>query len=76
MYNLGLLYEQEEEQEKAIEALEKAIALKPNHLKVYLELAELYQETEQIEKAKQSLEFILQNIDPDSKQAKKMLEEL
>ena len=76
LYNLSLLYKQEEELEKAIETLEKAVVLKPNYLKAYIELAGLYQETEQMEKSKKSLQFVLKNIDPKNKHAEKMLEEL
>ena len=70
------MYKQEEELEKAIETLEKAVVLKPNYLKAYIELAGLYQETEQMEKSKKSLQFVLKNIDPKNKHAEKMLEEL
>ena len=76
LYNLGLLYKQEEELEKTVEVLEKAVVLKPNYLKAYLELAEIYQEAEQIEKARKSLEFILKNIDSNNKQALEMINTL
>ena len=76
LYNLSLLYEQEEEIEKAIKTLEKGIDLKPNYTKAYIQLAKFYQENNQLEKAKEKLQFILKNIDPDSKQALQVLEKL
>ena len=75
-YNLGLLYEQQDQEEKAVEVWEQAIKLKPNYRRVYFKLANTYISNNQPDKAKQKLLFILDNIDPDDEQAQQLLQKL
>ncbi len=84
MYNLGVLYGQNHETTKAIEALSKTITLKPNYRDAYYARALFYHElatgkdteskTEYQKKADSDLNFILKNLNPDDEQAKLMLE--
>lgn len=76
LYNLGLLEEQDKNFIRAIYLWEKAVLLKPNYEKVYLQLAETYLEIGEKEQAENRLRFVLENINPQQVQAKEMLEKI
>ena len=62
--------------EKAVEAEEKAVELKPNYRAAFWKLAELYEKTGDQQKARQSYEAILKNINPSDEAALEKLKEL
>ena len=64
------------EKNEAINWLEQTINLKPNYETARLALAKIYQQTGEKEKAKEQLEYLLQFINPQNEEAKKLLEEL
>ena len=76
LYNLGLLYEQDENYAQTASYYGKAVKLRPNYLEAQLRLAQVLLNTEQKDKAKEILEYVLEKIDPVNKEAKKMLEEV
>lgn len=84
-YNLGLLYGQNGEREKAVEALEQAIKLKPNYYDAYYALGLFYRESaldkqgkvakpELQKKAVEAMQYILDNLATDDAQALQALE--
>jgi len=75
-YNQGVLYLQLGEKDKAQKAWEKAVDLKANYYQVHLELAKLHLQLGEKDKAQKKLEFVLEKIDPQNKQAQKLLQEL
>ncbi|MFC1711546.1 O-antigen ligase family protein [Patescibacteria group bacterium] len=74
LYNLGLLSYQQEDYANATDYWEQSIKLKPNYIKVYLELADLYIETDNDQKAVELLKYLLENVDPVNTKAKQVLE--
>lgn len=79
-YNLGLLYGQNGQTEKAVEALEEAIKLKPNYYDAYYALGLFYHESaldkqgkvakpELQEKAVEAMKYILDNFATDDARA-------
>jgi len=66
-FNLGLIYANSTDTQKAIETLEKAVYLKENYKKARSSLATLYLKENKKDKAKEQLEYILKNIDPKDK---------
>jgi len=62
--NLGLAYFYMQEYDKAIECLMKALEIRPNHIKTYLNLAWVYRERREFSKAVKTYEKAL---DKDSK---------
>jgi len=75
-YNLAALALNSNDYDKAISLMSKAIELKPNYKEAHLGLATIYAQMKENQKAKEELLFILDQIDPDYTEAKKMLEEL
>lgn len=84
-YNLGLLYGQDGEREKAVKALEEAIKLKPNYYDAYYALGLFYHESaldkqgkvakpELQKKAVSAMKYILDNFATDDAQALQALE--
>ncbi len=63
-YNLGILYNEIDQQETALKTLQKAVELKPNYTQARYALALFYEERKEIEKAKEQLNYILEKIDP------------
>lgn len=85
LYNMGLLYEEEGSEDKAIEAFEKSIEARPiyrdarfafaTYLSQLAEKENLYaKKMEYKQKAKEQLEYILNNLFQNDEEAKKMLE--
>ncbi len=84
-YNQGLFYQQKGDMEKAVQYVKEAINLKPNYGDAYYSLALMYgdlakqnprQAQELSAKEKESLEYLLQHIDPNNKGAKDLLKTL
>lgn len=84
-YNVAIMYEQQGKREEAIEQLIKTAELKPNYADAHYTLALLYQQlaeespaekTQYIEKAKERLNYILENLDPNNQGARDLLETL
>lgn len=76
IYNLGLIYYQTNETQKAIETMQKAVNLKPNYRDARIALANLYTITEQFEKAKEEYQYVLEKINPEDILAKTELQKL
>ena len=62
-FNLGLIYANSIDTNKAIETMEKAVSLKENYKQARSSLATLYLKENEKGKAKEQLEYILKNID-------------
>ncbi len=73
-YNLGILLGQTGDIPHATQILENTIKLKPNYRDAYFALGLFYDETGEREKAIQTYEYVLSNIDPEDKQVKEALE--
>jgi len=87
IYNLALFYDQLGNKEKAIDLLKETTNLKPNYKDAYYALGILYTQMHRQEensskagefknKAKENLNFILQNIEPNDKQVEELLKSL
>ena len=74
VYNLGVLYGQTGNVDKGIELLKKATVLKPDYRDAWFALGLFYKEKAQNEKATETLEYILTNLNPNDTQAKETLE--
>lgn len=61
-YNLGIIYTQTGQMDKAVAALEKAVNLKPNYETARFTLSLYYELQGEREKAKEQLRYILQKI--------------
>ncbi|MCL5438583.1 MAG: O-antigen ligase family protein [Patescibacteria group bacterium] len=83
-YNLGLLYGQSDNPQKAVTALEKTVKLKPDYRDAYYALGLYYRTSavdkngkvinqEYAQKARDTMNFILQNIAENDTQAKDAL---
>ncbi|MGB9911713.1 MAG: O-antigen ligase family protein [Microgenomates group bacterium] len=75
-YNLGLVYFIIGQNEEAKKTFQETIELKPNYEDPRYALALIYEKEGEYQKAKEQLEYILQNINPLSSQAKEKLEKL
>ena len=75
-YNLGLVYARIGQNDKAKDALEKTVSLKPDYQAARLAYAILLIDSGQNDKAKEQLEYILTKISPDDTQAKQYLESI
>ena len=64
--NLGMMYKELEEYQKAIGCYEKAIQIDPNYANVYYNLGNILQELRELQKAKSCYEKLL-NLDPTNK---------
>jgi len=76
LYNIGLLYNQQEKLDKALEYYKKAVELKPNYTRIYFKMAEIYKEQGELGQAEKQYDFVLNFIDPDNKHALEELEKL
>jgi len=74
-FNIGLLYQQTANIPAALQYLEKTVQLKPNYTAAHLALAKLYHQEAMNDKAKEELNFILENIEPNHGEAKNLLKE-
>lgn len=75
-YNLGILAHQQGNPNQAISWLETTIQLKPDYQDGYYWLARFYQENGQKDKAKEKLQFLVGNLNPEYPEGKKLLEEI
>lgn len=75
-YNRAVLLGETQKIPEAISELENAVTLKPDYRDAYIALAIFYEQSDQKEKARQTLELILQRINPDDSEVKKRLEEI
>jgi tetratricopeptide (TPR) repeat protein len=65
-YLLGMVALKEKDFKAAMGSLNKAVSLDPNHLSSHLELAKIYAAANQLDKAKESLDVILQRKPDDA----------
>jgi putative inorganic carbon (HCO3(-)) transporter len=75
-YNLASLSYQKDNLDQAISWLEKTIELKPDYQDGYYWLAKFYQENNQADKAKEKLEFLINNLNPQYPETKNFLKKL
>lgn len=75
-YNLGLMYGKDGQDKKAIEALETAAKLKPNYREAYIALALYYMDAKENTKAKETIQHILDKINPGDADALGILEQI
>ncbi|HUS60333.1 MAG TPA: tetratricopeptide repeat protein, partial [Nevskiaceae bacterium] len=75
-YNLALFYAGSNQIDTAIKTLKEAVNLKPNYEDAHYALALFYEQSDEKEKAKEHLEYILENINPQSQRALEKLEKL
>ncbi|MBI2612089.1 O-antigen ligase family protein [Candidatus Gottesmanbacteria bacterium] len=75
-YNLGLMYGQSDQNDKAIKYLKISASLKPNYREAHLGLALYYKEVGDLENASASAQFILDKINPGDSDAKAIIDEL
>jgi len=76
LYNLGALKLRQGKTQEAIEYLEKSINLKPNYELARLELAKIYLQEKEIEKAQQQLKYLLEKINPQNKEAQELIKKM
>ena len=74
-YNLGIILARAGQIDLAIEKLQRAIELKPNYRDAYYALALVQKDNQQPEKARQTLQFILEKINKDDAEVKEKLKE-
>lgn len=84
-YNKALFYNQKGDGKKTLELLEKASQLKPNYIDAYYAMALLYSQaakddlskaSEYKARAREKLEYVLKNIDPNHSSSKELLKSL
>lgn len=84
-YNLALFYNQKGENDKMLQMLDEAIRLKPNYTDAYYAKALLYSQlmesdpqkaSEYKQKATETLEYVLKNIEPNHTASKDLLKSL
>ncbi len=73
-YNLGTIEYKLGNEQAAVSWLKKTVLLKPDYEIARLWLARLYQAKNQKQQARKQLKYLLKYINPDNKEAKKMLE--
>ena len=71
-FNLGLAFQKAEQNEGAIEAFERAIALNPQYSKAYLSKALSHQRVGNIPAARKTLQRLLE-VEPDNGTALRLL---
>src|SRR3989344_4120210 len=72
-YNVGIVYELNDNREKALESFKKALELKKDYKDAAWALAIFYQD-ENPEESEKWLQYILEQIDPNDQEVKKKLE--
>jgi tetratricopeptide (TPR) repeat protein len=73
--NIALLMQQQENYQEAEQYFKKSVELKPNYRQAWFLLAQMYEKQDEVDKAKQVYQFVLDNIDPvDITSLKKMNE--
>lgn len=75
-YNLGLIYQDRESTDSALQYLERAVSMKPNYEIARMELGELYEALGRYEDAQRQYQYILNYIAPENTVARERLEEL
>lgn len=75
-YNLGLAQARMGQEDKALATIEKTIQLKPNYRDARFAYAILLNSKGKKQKAKEQLNYILQNINPNDSLVKQQLEEI
>jgi tetratricopeptide (TPR) repeat protein len=75
-FNLGLLFLDKGDTEKAVQLFQDSINLKNDYAPPHLELAAIYENLGQSENAIKEYEYILENIEPNNSQSKLALERL
>lgn len=75
-YNLAILYSRLNQNQTAILTLQKTIKLKPNYEAAHWALALFYEQENKTQEAREELEYILKNINPESQKVKEKLERL
>jgi len=75
-YNLALIYASENQINLTVETLEESVQLKPNYEDARYALALFYEQQGRKDDAQKQLEYILENINPQSEKAKEKLETL
>jgi putative inorganic carbon (hco3(-)) transporter len=76
VYNLALVYAKVNQEETAIKTLEDAVQLKPNYDQARYALALFYEQKNEIDKAKEQLNYILEKINPNHETALEKLKNL
>lgn len=76
LYNLGIVYGYNKQEEAASEAFRQAIDLKPNYKDARFALAVYLEEKGKIQEAREQLEYILKNLAPNDSASAKLLKEL
>jgi tetratricopeptide (TPR) repeat protein len=76
LYNLGIVYGYNKQEEAAAEAFRQAIDLKPNYKDARFALAVYLEEKGKIQEAKEQLEYILKNLAPNDSASAQLLKEL
>lgn len=75
-YNLAVLAYNLNDLEQGISWLEKTTDLKPDYQEAYYWLAKFYQENGQNNKALETLDYLLNHLNPNHQEGKKLLEEI
>jgi len=75
-YNKAVILGRLHKNIEAIDTLTKTIELKPDYRDAYVALAIFYEEENQKDKARETLELALKRINPDDAEIKQRLEEL
>ena len=85
VYNLALFYNQKQDIDSAVRYFNEALKIKPNYLDAYYAMGLFYSSLaksdpsrsfEYNKKARESLEYILKNIDPNHEPSKELLKNL
>lgn len=73
-YNLALLYKQLDQTQTALATLQKTIQMKPNYKEARFALALYLQEQGKKKEALEQLEYIIEKIDPQDEEIKKLID--
>ena len=76
VYNLGLVALAQGKTDQGTLLIEQSVDMKPNYEAARMKLAEIYTSTDQIQKAIDQYEFVLQNIAPENEIARESLEKI
>jgi tetratricopeptide (TPR) repeat protein len=72
-YNVGIVYELNNDTESALKQFKKALELKPDYKDAAWALAIFYEQQKNSEESKKWLQYILKNIDPNDQEVQKKL---